>query len=373
MTIAVNTRFLIKDKLEGIGWFTYEMLKRIVQNHPEHHFIFLFDRPYDESFIFGNNVEPIKVWPPARHPILWYYWFEIAIPKVLRNKKIDLFLSPDGFTSLSLKAKKLTVIHDIAFEHYPEHVPASACKFYKRNTPLYAQQSDKIVTVSEFSKADIVQKYDIRPDKIEVIYNGVSEVYQPISEAKKKEIKAQYSQEKDYFIFVSSLHPRKNPLGLLKAFEQFKHETNTDMKLLIAGRKAWSNKELEKYYQHMTYQSDVNFIGHCTQEKLAQILGAAYALVYPSFFEGFGIPLIEAMRCEVPVITSGVSSMQEVGKEAALLTDPDRHETIASAMKQLITSEILKSKLILNGKKRAAQFSWDQAASQLWNTVHTLS
>src|SRR3989304_8480792 len=148
MISAVNTRLLLKNKLEGIGWFAYESLKRITQQHKEHKFIFIFDRKYDEEFIFSDNITPVVVGPKTRHAFLWYYWFEFQIPKVLKKHKADLFLSPDGFLSLCTDVKSLNVIHDLNFEHYPNDVPYFARRFYKNNFPKYAQKAKRIATVS---------------------------------------------------------------------------------------------------------------------------------------------------------------------------------------------------------------------------------
>jgi len=161
MNIAVNTRFLIKDKLEGIGLFTYETLMRITRNHPEHNFFFLFDRKFDPSFVFSDNVTPIVMWPQARHPVLWYYWFEVAIPKMLNKINADVFLSTDGFLSLKTDKKQVLVIHDLAFEHFPQHMPNLQRKYCTHFTPKFAHKADKISTVSEFSKRDILSSYNI--------------------------------------------------------------------------------------------------------------------------------------------------------------------------------------------------------------------
>ncbi len=138
MRIAVNTRLLLKGKLEGIGWFTYQTLERMVRDHPEHEFIFFFDRPYDPQFIFASNVTPVVVHPQARHPILFYIWFEWRIPHLLRKYKADLFLSPDSYMSLSTKVPTCLVIHDLAFEHYPEHFVLSHRLYWRHFSPLFA-------------------------------------------------------------------------------------------------------------------------------------------------------------------------------------------------------------------------------------------
>ena len=119
MKIAVNTRLLLKDKLEGIGWFSYETLKRITTQHPEHQFYFIFDRPFTDEFIFSYNIEPVVIGPPARHPVLWYYWFEFRLPGLLKKINPDIFLSPDGYLSLKSHFKSIAVIHDLNFIHYP--------------------------------------------------------------------------------------------------------------------------------------------------------------------------------------------------------------------------------------------------------------
>lgn len=123
MKIAVNTRLLLKNRLEGIGWFTYETMKRIAQWHPEHEFFFLFDRPYDPKFIFSNNITPVVLYPQSRHPILWYLWFEVSVKRFLKSNSIDLFISPDGYMSLSSDVPQLGIIHDINFFHYPNDLP----------------------------------------------------------------------------------------------------------------------------------------------------------------------------------------------------------------------------------------------------------
>lgn len=152
MKIAVNTRLLVKNKLEGIGWFSYETLKRITTQHPEHEFYFIFDRKHSDDFIFSDNVTPIELFPQARHPFLYYLWFEFSMPRLLKKLKPDLFLSPDGYLSLKSKIKSLVVFHDLNFEHYPEDIPWLERKNYKYFFPRYAKKADRIATVSEYSK-----------------------------------------------------------------------------------------------------------------------------------------------------------------------------------------------------------------------------
>jgi glycosyltransferase involved in cell wall biosynthesis len=177
MKIAVNTRLLLKDKMEGIGWFTYETLKRITASHPEIEFIFIFDRKPSQDFIFSENVQAVVAHPQSRHPILWYLFFEFGVYRVLKKHKPDLFLSPDGWLSLRSNTPQLAVIHDLNFEKHPEFVPFLVRKYYLYFFPRFAKKARRLTTVSEYSKKDIVSRYGVDEDKVDVVYNGVNDVF----------------------------------------------------------------------------------------------------------------------------------------------------------------------------------------------------
>lgn len=369
MRIAVNTRFLLPDKLEGFGVFTHESLKRIVRNHPEHEFIFCFDRSYDERFIYGENVIPEVVFPPARHPLLWLWWFEWSLPKVIKKYNPDLFLSPDGYLSLRSEIRSIPVIHDLAFEHYPGAIPRSGLMYYQHFFPKYAGKAERIATVSEYSKQDIIQHYGVEPGKIDVVYNGANDNFHPLNKGQVERVKAELTGGKDYFVYVGALHQRKNISNLLKAFDLFKDRSGDPGKLVIIGRKAWGNKEMEATYQSMKFRDAVIFTGNVDQQNLVYYLGAAKALTYLSFFEGFGIPLVEAMNCDVPVITSNASSLPEVAGEAGHICDPYKPEAIAEGMAKVTEDKNYRQELIRKGRKQRKQFSWGLTAERLWEVI----
>ena len=369
MRIAVNTRLLLKGKLEGIGWFTYQTLERIVRQHPEHQFFFFFDRPYDEQFIFAPNVTPVIVHPQARHPILFYLWFEWSVPAMLRKYKIDLFLSPDGYMSLSTKVPTCLVIHDLAFEHYPEHYVLSHKLYWRHYSPLFARKAKRIATVSTFSKDDIHQHYGVSKDRIDVVYNGAHDEYRPLGAEEREQIKLKYADGCEYFVFAGALHPRKNIVNLLKAFIAFKKRQKTNMKLVIVGRLAWKYEEVEEMQLTMPFKDEVKWVGYMNVDELSKVIGAAYALVYASLFEGFGIPILEALQCNVPAIVANTSSMPEVAGDAALLVDPTDPEDIAAKMHILYKDEALRARLITNAREQVKKFDWQGAADRLWTCM----
>lgn len=369
MHIAVNTRFLIKDKLEGIGRFTAETLKEIVRAHPEHQFHFLFDRPYDEQFLFSGNISPYVLAPPARHPFLWYAWFEFAVPRALQKIQPALFFSPDGYLSLSSDVPSVPVIHDLNFEHYPEDLPFLPRTYYRHFMPRFARKARRIATVSQYSSLDISQQYGITSEKIDVVYNGVNSAFHTCTPTQQSYTREKFSKGTPYFLYVGSLHARKNIPTLLRAYDRFRLQHPSSTKLVLAGNKMWSDTQIEETLSTLHHKEDVLFTGRVSDQDLQLLLGAALALTYVPYFEGFGIPIIEAMSAGTPVITSNVTSMPEIATNAALLVDPFSIEQIAVAMQNIHAHELLRQQLIEAGKQRAAQFTWKKTAERTWNCI----
>ena len=369
MNIAVNSRILLKNKLEGIGWFTYETLKRIAINHPEHKFFFIFDRPFDKEFIFSDNITPIVIGPPARHPVLFYYWFEKSVSKILKQINADIFISPDGYLSLNTDIKSISVMHDISFMHNPKDFPFGIRNYYQYFFPRFAKKATRIVTVSDFSKQDIANQFSINPEKIDVVYNGSNVIYNPTSVEEQNKTKKEYTNGNDFFVFVGALSPRKNIAHLLAAFEIFKTRTKSNLKLVIVGEKMFKTKRIKSAFNRMNSKNDVIFTGRLSPKKLKNLYGASLALTFVPYFEGFGIPIIEAMNCNTAVITSNVTSMPEVAGDAALFVDPHSVNSIADAMIKIYENKELRLELIEKGKVQKQRFSWDKTAEKFWNSI----
>lgn len=369
MIIAVNTRFLLADYLEGYGNFIYETFQRITKQHPEHEFIFIFDRPYDKQFVFGENVKAVVTGPAARHPLLWKLWYDIKVPGILKKYKADVFVSCDGFCSLGTKVPQCLVVHDLAFLHYPAAIKKSHLLYYKRYTPRLISKAKSVVTVSEFSKQDIIAQYKTDAAKIDVVFNGVKEIFQPLSEEQRATTKNKYTEGKEYFIYAGAIHPRKNLITLLKAFSVFKKRQQTNMKLVLTGRLAWKYESFKEGLKSYRYRNDVVMTGYVEEQELTLLIGSAYAMVYPSLFEGFGVPVLESMKCDVPVITSANSSMQEIAKQAALYADADSHADIADKMMLLYKDENKRKELIQKGRTVVQEYSWDKTADLLWQSI----
>ena len=368
MRIGINTRFLLSNKMEGLGWYTYEVVRRIVQNHSEHEFILFFDRKVDDQFRFGSNAKEVVLNPPARHPFLYLIWFEWSLKRAIKKHKIDLLFSPDGALILGANVPQIHVIHDINFEHYPEDLPGLVGWYYRKFFPKFAKHAKKIITVSEASKQDVATTYKIDPDKIVVAWNGASDKFRVFSN---EEILLFRNENyvKPYFLFVGSIHPRKNVQRLINSFAIFMEQNSyPDFQLVIVGKPMWKGNSIEI---PEAVKNSIQFTGHLTQEKLVQYTACAFALTYVPYFEGFGIPLVEAMKCGIPILAGNKTSLPEISGNAAIYCDPFQLSEISEGMHRLFHEDKLRNTLSKNGLMRAKLFSWDNTAQKVWEVIES--
>lgn len=372
--IAVNTRLLLPNKIEGISRFAYEILSRMVKAHEDVHFSFIFDRKWDESYVFGENVSPYQLPFPLRHPILWYAGFEYAIPFLLKKLKPEVFFSPESYIPIHKTCPQVAVFHDIDYEIRPQDIGKKRDLWYLQHFfPKYARAADKIIAVSEYTKNELMQRYNIEQEKIRVAYNGCTHHFAPISEEIKAQTRQKYADSCPYFYFVGTIQPRKNIENLLLSFDLYKKMTDSPTKLLIVGKKGWKLESALQIYENMQFKADVRFTGFVSDEELNQISAASLGLCMVSFLEGFGIPAVEAMHCETAIIASHTAALPEVCGKAALYISPENPESIVKAMQQLAQDMPLRNRLIAAGRIERTRFSWDNSAEIVWGELEKFS
>ncbi len=370
MRIAVNTRVLLKDRMEGVCRYIHETTKRMVLAHPEDEFIFFFDRPFHPSFVYADNVTPVVISPPTRDPILWKIWFDYSVPRALNKYKADVFLSGDTYASLRTEIPTVLVSHDIAYVHYPEHIPRRVLKYYQKHFPQFHKNAHHVIAVSEFTRQDVIDSYGIDERKVSVAHNSIPEGFHPFSESEKISVRNLHTGGKPFFIYVGSLHPRKNILHLIAAYEHYRRSKG-DCKLLLLGRKAWNYDEIDAKITRSPYASDIIYLSGDVHDPRT-ILPAAEAMCYVSLHEGFGIPILEAMSAGVPVITSNVTSMPEVAGDAALLANPKDSMEIAAAMNRIMNEKELSVTLVKKGFEQLKKFSWDESAEKIYEILQSI-
>jgi glycosyltransferase involved in cell wall biosynthesis len=369
MKIAINARMLKAIPNDGISRFTYEIVKRITVNNPYHRFILIFDKEYDKSLLFSGNIEAFILKPQARHPALWYYWHEWQLPEMLKKTGADIFLSPDGIISLKSDVPSVAVIHDINFYHRPYDLPIFVSFYYRYFFRRFAKKAVRIATVSEFSRRDIASYLKIDLDLIDVVYNGVSEYFAPSGELSIEKFKEELTGGAPYFLFVGNFSPRKNIPGILHAYNRFRSFTGFNHKLVLTGARLFQNSETDKLIRLSPWSSDIILTGPMIHEDLRLLYCSSTALIFIPWFEGFGIPAAEAMRCGTPVILSNTTSLPEIGGEAAIYVDPGNTEEISSAMIRIIENKDLRTSLSVKGRKESERFTWDNSARSMWKSI----
>jgi glycosyltransferase involved in cell wall biosynthesis len=367
MRIGVNARFLIPGRIDGFGRYSEEIIRRLVEAHPMDEFILFFDRPFDERFVFGKNVTPVVLGPPARHPLLFIVWFEWSIRRALKKYRVDVFFSPDGYLSLTSTVPQVGVIHDINFEHYPKDLPFAARHYLRTFFPRFAQKAAHVITVSNYSRQDIIDTYGISTQKVSAFWNSAADEFKPISEERKNIVRQEYTNGKSYFLFVGTIHPRKNIARLLEAFCAFKAKTASDDQLVIVGVPLWGNFGFTKPPKEI--ESQIHFTGRLTQQELAQVMAAAKLFVYVPYFEGFGIPLVEAMKCGTPILSGDKTALPEVGGDAVVYCDPLDTSSIVEKMISLHNDQRMLDELGAKGLERSTHFNWDKTAEGIYQIL----
>ena len=369
MTIAVNCWVLRNKKLDGIGYFTVNAIASLIKEHPDVHFQILCDKNFTEAYFDLPNVSKHKIFPSLRHPVLYIFYMDVFLPLFLRKHKPDVMVSMDGFLSLLSGCRQIPVIYDINFEHKPQDLKLKNRIYYRFFFKRFAHKAKRIATISEYSKKDIADYYKITPAEIDNVSCGINSNFCPLEQQEITDVRNKWSDGKPYFFFVGSMHPRKNIKGLIEAFNLFKLKTRSDFKLILAGSILWSKTEIEDSYTNSPHKDDIIFTGRLSDEDLQKMLGAAYALSFVPIFEGFGLPIVEAMESGVPVICSNVTSMPEVAGDAALMVDPFSIENIAGGMEKLSTDIELRNQLIAKGHIQKKLFSWSRTAQLLWECI----
>ena len=373
MKIAIDARMLKINPDDGISRFTYEVVKRLITKYPHYQFALIFDRKFDRDLIFSKNIKTYIICPPSRHPILWYTWHEWQLPGLLKRIDPDIFLSPDGILSLRSDIPSIPVIHDINFHHRRKDIPWLTSWYYRFFFGKFARKAARIITVSEFCKTDISNGLMVEKKKIDVAWNGVSEYFNPSDKSESEHFRMKLTGGKPYFLFVGNFSPRKNIPMLIRSYNLFRENYGNETKLVLAGGRLFLNGEADKMIHSSPYKEDIILIGSIPHRDLKILYSSATALVFVPWFEGFGIPAAEAMRCGTPVILSNTTSLPEIGGKAAIYVNPADHQEIARSMHEVICNENLRLFMVEEGLKQSLKFTWDKTAESVMNTIEKVS
>lgn len=380
MKIGIDIRCLSEGRRTGVEEYSLNLLEKILKEDSDNKYVLFLNswkKPKLEIDFLKNhkNVE-LKI---SRFPnkilnfFLWYFDWP-KLDKLIGG--VDVFFMPNlNFVALSPKVKLILTVHDLSFEYYPETFS------WKRrlwhifiNPQKIIRRADKVLAVSDSTRNDLIGFYKINPAKLETVYNGVGEVFGRIdrNDPRLLRIKEKYALPFNFILFLGTFEPRKNIGGIVKAYERMRQEGGSQLekyKLVIAGSEGWKSAKLKREIKKSSLAKDIYQVKFIDEEDKVFVYNLAALFVYPSFFEGFGLPPLEAIKCGVPVIVSDNSSMVETVGEAGILTDAFSADEIALAMKEFLIDKELKKEFYPAGIRQAQKFTWTKAAKKFLEIV----
>lgn len=288
---------------------------------------------------------------------------KLSVPVEVLIGKINIFHGPCFFIPRSLSSKSIVTIHDLLPFRHPEFLPVKWNNAVKKSTYASVKKADSIIAVSDYTKNEIMDLFKIPGERIRVIHNGISPIFKQVKDQSKiNDVKAKYGVNGPYLLFVGNIEPKKNIEKLIRAFVMLRNETDYKYSLLIAGGKAWHYPKVRDLVRELQISNEIIFTDVVEDDELPHLYSGAELFVFPSLHEGFGIPVIEAMSCGTPVVTSNATSIPEIAGDAALLIDPSSESEIAEAMHKILSSSIIRGQLIKKGIERAKKFSWEKTS-----------
>ncbi|PIZ55731.1 hypothetical protein COY23_04300 [bacterium (Candidatus Torokbacteria) CG_4_10_14_0_2_um_filter_35_8] len=372
MNIAIDCRVLIQGKYSGVEWYAIHLMESLFEIDQKNQYFLWYNQMREEpedlpSFDFSNVKKVFSFYPKkiiALSGVLFNY------PKIderVMPEKIDIFFTPFfHILPISSSCKKVTTIHDLSFEYYPEFFKLKNKIFHKLAPRKEANTPEYIITDSESSRNDLISLYKVPKDKTTVIYPACGKEFKPITSKKKlAKVRDKYDLPEKFILQLGNIEPRKNHLATIHAFEKLKKEYNKDVRLVIAGKKAWRFRQVEKALFQPDSKDDIILTGYIDEKDKPALLSLAEVFVYPSFYEGFGIPVLEALACGTPVVASNNSSLSEVIGNAGFMVDAYKISELTLAIKELLEDKDLRKTLIERGFKQASKFSWKEGARQL--------
>ncbi len=355
-------------KKSGVGFYALNILKNLLEIDPADRYTLFYGmalKPYRGLLpeFSEQNIDSILFRLPGRIFDFLIDRFP-SVPIDALIKDYDVFHCP-SFLPPPLKGETVITVHDMAHRLHPEFSTSSINRPLMRHLPRVVREAAKIIAVSENTKKDLVDALDVDPDKIVVIYEAADTSFKPIAdETAIKAAKERYGINGEYIAFFGNIEPRKNLSRLIRSYVAAKQAAVFPHKLVIAGQQGWKYDDVFATAQELGTGGDIIFTGYIEDDDRPLLMNGARAVVYPSLYEGFGLPPLEAMACGTPVVTSNVASLPEVVGDAALMVDPLDEQALAKAIGDVLTDSALADRLIAAGLKRAKMFSWEKAARE---------
>lgn len=366
MKIGIDARAAKWYRGTGIGTYSYQLINSLNNIDGFNNYVLYMPKNCALNINFNKNIQIENIKEENKNN----FWNEVNVPNLSLDKNIDLYHVPQNGIGLPhhKNCPFVITLHDVIPLKMPETVSHQYLKIFNSEMPKIIPLCDGIITVSEYSKEDIIKAFNFPREKIFVTYLASEPIYKPMDKKLSKAIiKKHYGISSDFILYIGGYSPRKNILGLIEAFSILKTKFHRDIKLVISGNKGISYSIYKKRVEELRIEDNVIFTGFISMKHIPYLYNASSLFVYPSFYEGFGLPPIEAMACGVPVIASKASSIPEILQDSALLIDPHNIDILCSKMHAVLMNKCLQNALISKGLKRTSQLSWNKTAEKTLN------
>lgn len=363
MKVGIDGRAAKWYRGTGIGTYTYQLINSLNNIDKDNNYLLFMPESCDCDIQFNKNFNVKNISENNKRN----FWDEVNIPNILQDCDIEIYHVPQNGVGLprDKRCPMVITLHDVIPYRMPETVGPTYLKIFQEQMPDIVSKCDGIITVSEYSKEDIIRTFNFPREKIYVTYLAPEPIYKPIDrELSKSLIKNFYSIEGDFILYIGGFSPRKNILGLIEAFSKLLESYKKDIKLVIAGKKGISYALYKSRAEELHIDDNVLFPGFISLDHLPYLYSASSLFVYPSFYEGFGLPPVEAMACGVPVITSNTTSIPEIVGDSAILINPKDTDELYNSMLMVLKDDELKDSLILKGLMKASELNWSQTGKQ---------
>ena len=344
----------------GISWYIYNLLRQLPTTGPSHRFsAFLNERQYVDDRMSLHYAS----WPTQR-PLARIVWEQMVLPAQLRRQKVDLLHSLAFAGPLMFRGPMVLTIYDLSFLRFPQAFRPWNRWYLSNFTRWSAHQARRIIAISESTRQDVIDLLGVPADKVDVVYCGADSMFRRLPPAQKERYRRERNLPEQFVLFLGTLEPRKNLERLLRAYAEWRQVDSSAPSLVIAGAQGWYYDAVLNLVHALGLQDAVLFLGYVPKEDLPLLYNNAQMFVYPSLFEGFGLPVLEAMACGVPVITADASSLPEVAGEAAVLVDPTSVEELSMALGSLWTDPDRRRDLAEKGIRQSSRFNWRRTAEE---------
>jgi len=362
MRIALDAT-AVPSKPMGAGWYIIYLVRALSRLETSHQLV-VFAQEHLRPFLAGcQGGQTEMIWLPDQPPALRLIWEQAIFPRLLRRLQIDLLHSPHYTMPLAHPLPTVVTFHDLTFFLHPEKHTRAKRFFFPWMMRRSAQRADWLIADSESTRQDAISFVGADPARITTVHLGYQDIFRPIADSQHLDrIRQEYRLPPRYILYVGALEPRKNVPLLLRAFEQL--AVRLPHHLVLTGGTGWKDAPVLAQMEAMRFSERVHRLGHVPHEHLPAIFNLAEVFVYPSAYEGFGLPPLEAMACGTPVITSNISSMPEFVGQAGVLIPPNDESALSNALQSVLTDEALRQRLKTAGPQRAASFTWERTAQK---------